>query len=427
MTIFWLVAVLLIVAALLFVIPPLLKFRESDHHIDRRSLNINIYRDQIHDLEQDLENDVITQDQYDQGKLELEKRLLEDVSDDGQPESRGKLAARSTLTSAIILGIAPVFVVSLYLTLGKPELIDGESSTNEVASAGGEDKQHSMSELDSYIEKLEQYLQQNPDDVEKWAMLGRTYYALGRYQDAAQTMGNAMSAGYQEPNFLVDYADALAMTTDRSLEGKPMNLIKRALRMDPNNQKALWLSGTAAYEKGDFESALRYWQRLKSLVPPGSEDAKSMQANIDEAKSLIISRGGVVKDLNIAVDETASVQQAKSAGKSVSGVVKLDPEFSSTVNPLDTVFVFARAPQGPKMPLAIIRARVDELPLDFSLDDSTAMNPSMSISRFSEVVIVARVSKSGNASPQSGDIQGTSKLINVGAKDVSVVINELLP
>jgi len=426
MTVFWIVVVLLILAALLFILPPLL-YQASDYKaIAHHSLNIAVYQDQLAELERDLENDVITSEQFEQARLELERRLLEDVpADNGDVLAKGP--QKSSKAAAIIVGIAvPAFAVGLYQWLGTPESLSPAAiSSVDGAGASMDANPSDMSDqINAMVAQLAQRLKDNPVDPEGWAMLGRSYLVLERLDDAVTAYENAVALASDNPDLLVDYADALAMAGDeRSLEGRPLELIQQALALDPDNQKGLWLAGTAAYEKADFEQALEYWRKLYQMLPKDSEDARVMQSNINEAEGLLAGRA------NIAAGDSPDqdISQDNNQHSQITGVVKLDGKLAKQVNDTDTVFVFARAAAGPRMPLAVIRAQIKDLPLDFSLDDSMAINPAMTISQFPEVIVVARVSKSGNATPQSGDIQGMSDVLRVGKDEAEVVMNEVIP
>jgi cytochrome c-type biogenesis protein CcmH len=420
MTVFYIAAALLIVAALLFIVPPLLRREQQEAVVDRRSLNISIYQDQFAELERDLANDVITREQFEQGKLELERRLLDDVSDlDEAVPVPGKKPAmsRATVVSAVIIaGLVPLLATGVYMQTGTPQAITGNIAS--IATPGDHDLEH---QIDQMIARLEQRLNDFPGDVDGWAMLGRSYLALERFDRALPALDRAVALGGNDPQLLVDFADVLAMTTNNmSLEGRPMELIEQALAIDPTNQKGLWLAGTAEYERMNFEGALVYWRRLQALVPPGSDAARAMQGNIAEIESLIRESG--------ATPAPAPPVAAAEAGRTVSGTIGIDDALRDRVDPADTVFIFARAAQGPRMPLAVLRAEVRDLPLDYTLDDSMAMDPSLSLSRFQEVVVVARVSRSGSAMAESGDLQGSSGVVRTGGDESArVVINEVIP
>jgi cytochrome c-type biogenesis protein CcmH len=235
----------------------------------------------------------------------------------------------------------------------------------------------------------------------------------------------------------------MAVVNNRTLEGEPEKLIARAIKADPNNVKALFLSGTVAFNRGDFAAAVLAWEHAVKVSEPGSETAKQIQGAVDEARQ----RAGLPPSANAVAAAppaaaTGAMAQAASAdaappagggaapaaagGGQVSGRVTLDPALVGKASPDDTVFIFARAAQGPKMPLAILRKQVKDLPISFSLDDSMAMSPAMKLSSFPEVVVGARISKSGTALPQPGDIQGLSAPVKIGAKDLAIKIAEVV-
>jgi cytochrome c-type biogenesis protein CcmH len=270
--------------------------------------------------------------------------------------------------------------------------------------------------------------------MEGWVMLARSYYFLKQYQAASDAFARAAAmTGESNPGILADYADALAMASGRSMAGKPYDLVKKALSIDPNHQKALWLAATATYQQQDYKTTLDYWLKLREQFPQGSDNYVQMTRNIAEVKQF----------LGMNVDEEAEIIQQAQAGQAggeatpaasggggapkVSGVVSLDPSLQDKVSPSDTLFVFARAASGPRMPLAIIRTSVSDLPLEFTLDDSQAMNPQMKISRFNEVVVGARISKSGQAMPQSGDLSGQTGAVKLGSEDLKITIDGVVP
>jgi cytochrome c-type biogenesis protein CcmH len=279
------------------------------------------------------------------------------------------------------------------------------------------------------VARLAQKLASNPDNGEGWVMLARSYNALGRFGEAAAAYAKAEAKYPQDSQFLADYADSLAMAQGQSLEGKPEALIRRALQADGNNLKALALAGTAEFEKSDFAKAIEYWGRMLPLLPADSEMGNSIRANIQVAQE---KQGGTPKSSTpVAQNEQevapkSSTATAAAKLKSVSGTIKLAPTLAARTAPEDTVFVLARPAQGGRMPLAAVRVKVKDLPLAFSFDDSMAMNPSAKLSDFAEVVVAARVSKSGNVVPQRGDLEGVSKPQRPGTSGIVVQIaNEI--
>lgn len=217
------------------------------------------------------------------------------------------------------------------------------------------------------------------------------------------------------------------MSQGQKLEGEPMALLQRALKVDPANYKALALMGTAAFDRKDYRGAIRYWEQVVRTAPADSEFTQSLQASLEEARALAEGRTPIAALPSLMPAAPEAAAPAAAPGARLSGEVKLAPGLAGKVAPNDTLFIFARAEQGPRMPLAILSLKAGELPARFSLDDSTAMAPGMKLSAFSSVMVVARVSKSGNASVQSGDLEGQVGPLKPGAQNVQVVIDRVVP
>jgi len=350
--------------------------------VSAREANIAIYRDQLRELDADLAAGKLTREDYERSRREVEGRLLEDVSaaDATAP------ARRAALPWAAGVAI-PLLAIGIYFVVGSPRMIQREAEHMVTAQ-----------QVEAMVARLAARLRENPDDVDGWKLLGRSYSALGRFPEAADAYARAATKAPRDPQLLADFADALAMARGQTLQGEPEKLVQRALEIDPRNLKALALLGTAAFERKDFQRAADAWQRMLDVVPAGSEDARAIQGNIDEALALKGSR--VLR-----------------------GEVRLSDKLKSKVSPDDLVFIFARAVEGPPMPLAVMRKRVRDLPASFALDDSMAMAPGAKLSAFPRVVVSARVSKSGVANPQPGDLQGASAPVANDASGVRVVID----
>jgi len=424
MVVFSAVVILLVVAALLFLLPPLIRGRSGTLSIARNDVNILLFKDQLKELETDLNNGIITQDQFQQAHADLERSLLQDVTGetDQQSESQSNIGKVSAVFISILI---PVVAVGIYSQLGSGKQgFDPSSASPEMSTKGHQGT------LEEQVRKLQDHLQANPDDIQGWVMLALSYYYLKQYQAASDAFARTVSmTGEQDANLLSDYADALAMSSGRSMAGKPYDLVKKALSIDSNNQKALWLAASATLESKEYETSLGYWQKLRSQFPDGSENYVMMTRNIAEVKQLM----GKPIDAELAIvqkaqaqQDTASASQQGSAGAGngkITGTVVLDGKFKDKASPSDTLFVYARATNGPRMPLAIIKTTVSDLPLNFTLDDSMAMNPQMKLSNFQDVIISARISKSGNAMPQNGDLIGSTNVVKVGTEGVLIKIN----
>ena len=415
MTTFWLIASALVAIALAVLLPSLLRRRTAPERVSRQATNVAVYRDQLRELEQDFVSGILNREGYEEAKREIERRVLEDVSG-----AEAGAAAGGGRNAAVVIGAAiPIVAFALYFAVGNiGALLPGRATVADQAAHGVTEAQ--VRELTA---RLAARMEKQPENVEGWVMLGRSYTALGEFENAARAFGNAVSRSGSDAALLADYADALAMAQGRSLEGEPDKIIQRALKIDPQNVKALALAGTAAFERKDYAGATRYWERIVKDAPADSELAKSVRASIAEARELASQSGHPILAAKEPDAPSKAEPKQEATGKGVSGVVQLAPALTSKVAPEDTLFVFARAAQGPRMPLAILRARAGDLPLKFTLDDDNAMSQGMKLSSQERVVIGARISKSGNATPQSGDLEGTSAPVEVGNSDVAVVID----
>jgi cytochrome c-type biogenesis protein CcmH len=250
---------------------------------------------------------------------------------------------------------------------------------------------------------------------------------LGRHADALPAFKQALALKPDDPNLLTDYADALAVVNGRNLEGEPSKLIARALELDPNNLKALSLAGTAAYLRKDFAGALRHWDKL-AQVAPDSDFVRQIQRGIDEARRLAGTPAPQAQAPGVRAPQAPATTPGAtaSATASVSGSVTLAKSLADKAKPDDAVYVFARAAEGSRVPLAILRKQVKDLPLQFTLDDSMAMSPAAKLSGAPKVIVGARVSKSGGALAQPGDLQGLSAPVAVGSSGLAIEIKDVV-
>jgi len=446
MTAFWVVAGIFIVTALLFVIPALLRnYAPGKEDAERETANVNIYRDQMAELAEDLRNDILSREQYEASKEELQKRMLQDLSTE-HPFVKTFAVKRHGITATVVILLAvPLLAVYLYTVIGDARGLLSQSqlaSATQFHSNDTEEMPDGHAQMKSVMENLIARLQDNPEDVEGWLMLARSYAIMGRFDEASSAYAKLVEMQPESPQFLSDYADVLAMTNEGSLIGKPAQLIDQALQIDPNYPKALALAGTVEFEKKQYGAAAAFWERLLVLIPVESEFAKSVSESITQAKSMagedekqsapvqMAKNDSVGTDIPVAaapVPDNVSKQSAASGVPSISGIVTLNPALAGKVSATDTLFVFARASVGPKMPLAILRVQVKDLPVVFTLDDGMAMTPAMKLSSFPEVVIGARISKTGQAVPASGDLEGYSQPVKVGDTDVAVTIDQQVP
>lgn len=418
--IFWIICTLLLLIALVFVVLPLWRGSAKNNSVQRDHANLEIFRDQIAEMDADLRNGLLTQDMYEQGKRELQSRLLDEVGED-KNVTTATVHSRLKVLSLVLIILLPLFAIGLYAKIGNYSALSpssGHANSNRVDSVVSE----------ATIKELEKKVAANPDDAESLFQLARAYSELERYTDAVQAYDRLTQMVPNEAALWVEYADVLAMASGSKLAGTPTKLLDKALAIDSNNFKGLALSGSAAMEREDYAATVRYWEKLLKLLPQDDANVKMVETGIQHARALLAQKGGGKVPMQIAQAPAREQAPAVQGGKeAISGNVVLSDAVKSKANPDDTLFVLVRAAQGPKMPLAIVRKQVKDLPLKFTLDDSTAMSPQMRMSNFDQVVVIARISKSGNAMTQPGDLQGMSATIKPGAKGIKLVIDTVLP
>ena len=366
-----------------------------------------------------------------QAREPLEKRLVDLVTADTAADS-ADFAARSPRLAAGLAVVVVGVAAAGYAWLGNPAALDATARANPDVPAGNG---HSVTreQIEAMVERLAERMRERPDDADGWAMLGRSHAVLGQHDKALPAFKRAAELRSDDPTLLADYADALAVVNGNTLEGEPAKLIERALAIDPRHLKALSLAGTLAFDRQDFAGAVRHWEQMLA-VAPDSELTRQIQGGIDEARRrlgggapLASAAPAAARPAPPAVPAPAAAPSPGAGGpSSVSGRVTLSGKLASKAAPDDTVFIFARPAEGPRMPLAILRKQVRDLPLAFTLDDSMAMSPAARLSSATSVVVGARISKSGNATAQPGDLQGFSAAVAPGATGLSIEIGEVV-
>ncbi|CAG9168320.1 hypothetical protein LMG23992_01091 [Cupriavidus laharis] len=397
MTTFWFLAAALMAVTMAGLLWPLLRHPSGAVVADRPAPALrDVYRDQLRELDADLRAGTLSPTRHAEARDELAHRLLDDS---GQPGIVQREHRSSPLLAAALLALLPSAAILLYLHLGNPVALWGAGDRHAA-----EDSQHELSvaQVEGMVNQLATRLRDKPDDPEGWSMLARSYTALQRYDDAAAAYARAVALAPEVAALRADYADVLASTNGGSLEGPAMEQIQRALALDPDDPKGLALAASAAAERGETAEAIAYWEHLYRLLPPDSQTAARVAANLAAAR-------GTGKS---------------PAATGISGTLALAPGAARTPAPDETVFLYARALDGPRMPLAVLRRTVRDLPLRFTLDDSLALTPERKLSGQARVMVEARISASGNATPQAGDLTGQAGPIQLGAQDVQVIIGQ---
>lgn len=401
MTVFLLFAALMLAAALFFVLPPLLQKDRDTSQAQRAALNLDIMRDQLRELDADLEAGSIDAAGYEAARRDLEQRVAEEVQPDTQAAPAPVKKAWVAVALAILL---PVTAGALYYGLGTPKGLDPANTAPQASP------QYTPEQISAMVDKLATEMKEHPDDYKGWTMLARSYAKLGRINEAGQAYAHVVQLMPHNAELLAEYAEVLG-SSKQSLIGEPEKIIEQALAADPNSVAALAMSGAVSYERHNYQGAVTQWRKILALVPPNSEIAQAVTNRIDETLSV----SGMPAESRAA--------DAKAA--SLAGTVDIDPALRAQAKDDDTVFVFARAVNGPPMPLAVLRKQVKDLPISFTLDDSMSMMPSAKLSGFKDVVVGARVSKSGNPMPAAGDLEGVSATVHPGAKDLKIRIDSV--
>jgi cytochrome c-type biogenesis protein CcmH len=398
---------LLIVSALIliafgFILPPLWR-KPALLAADLDQRNILIAQHRLAELKENRRLGGLSQAQYDEQLADLEQAL----SDDLDIKSNVSLASSQGRWVIYVLVVAvPVLAGWLYFTLGNYPAV---SHSAEMAVDPDTLKQ---AEVNKMVEGLAEKMKANPDDAQGWLMLGRSYKVLEQHGKAVDAFAHAYQLLGDQAEIMLLYADALAFVNDKNLTGKPAELVFKALALEPDNMNALWLGGMAKAQQGDTATAITLWKKLEALLPPGSESQQEIQGLLAKVESASPQ----------AAAQPDAAPTANVPGAAITVQVSLAPELQKSATPGDTVFVYAQALSGPKMPLAIVRKQVSDLPLTVSLDDTMAMMPNMKLSNFAEVKLLARISKSGNAMSQSGDMIGSIDQVALTDKNSHTII-----
>jgi len=412
---FFIIAVILTLIAIAFVVPPFLKKKPNStkntqtSDVDRNAMNVSIYKERLAELEQE----DLTTEQLAQAKQELEKTLAQDLA---SAEGGISNQARARWATSIIVAIAiPVLALGSYWKLGSWQLLTKvEAQPTSHSNTGSE------SEFDEMVIKLAARLEKQPDNLEGWQMLARSYAVMGDYAKTVQTYNKIMAHFGDQPDVLSDYAEFLAQSNQGKFIGLPTQLLKTALSVNPQHGKALWLSGLAAMENSDYEAAVKHWQAVLVQLPPSeTKIIELLERHIAKARE------------HIEGNSPASVAKPSHDVKKVSKIevqVKLAPDLQNQLKPNQTLFIYARATTGSPMPLAILRKSASELPITVTLDDSMAMMRDKNLSSVQAVTVMARISSSGGARLQSGDLVGEVTPVVLSEQDkVEVIINRIAP
>ena len=402
---FWLIVSVLVIIAFLFILPAFWRRRLiADANLDQENITIAQYR--LAELKDSRQSGALSESEYAEQLADLELAL----SDDLDIKTTTKVTnAQGRWVVYVLLIVVPLLSTGLYFLLGNYPAV------SHSAEMSVDTERLKLAEINKMVTRLAEKMQVNPDNGQGWLMLGQSYRALEQYPKAVEALANAYRLLGDKPEVMLLYADALANANDKNLIGKPSELIAKVLALEPDNMEALWLGGMAKAQSGEDQAAYDTWKKLIGLLPPGSEGQKQIQGLLDQL---------VAEKPNIIVDNKSS-KPAAANGVEVKVTVDIAAELKAKSKPNDTVFIYAQALSGPKMPLAIARKIVSELPVTVTLNDTMAMMPNMKLSNFPKVKLLARVSASGNAMPQVGDLIGSVDSVEITDKaDHKIIIND---
>lgn len=397
--------------------------RPSNSRTDRIQKNVQIARQRLDDLKQREISEELESDEAALQQQEIERGLLDDITHATETEKAQSNSKDSKVPqwTAVCVAISfPITAAVLYLLLGEPGVItDPESVARQVTTSQSQDPQSSAERpsFDQMIRTLQEHLAVNTEDAQGWATLAQIYVAEQRFAEAAVAFSRVRAINGDSADVLVRQADALAMANNGNLQGEPSELIDKALTLDPQHASGLWLAGLAAAARGDFRAALDHWIGAEQNIS-NEESLLEIRRLIAEAKTRLEVSGELV----------ASTVAPSVGDPSIEVSVAIEPSIRAEVNPDDAVFVFARAVDGPPVPLAAIKLQVKDLPTTVKLDDSLAMVPNMKISAFDEIMVGARISRSGTAQQSSGDFFGQTGVIHTSDKQaLELTISQQVP
>jgi len=423
MILFWIIAAAMLLAALALLLPTLLRPKQFVDR-DLNQINVNIAKQRLKELEAEYQAGQHSDAQYQQIQKDLEQQLANDL--EKEQISPNKKIKSSNMVSIIIATTVPLLTITLYLTRGNMDAMEisgpgagADAPMNRMAQNGP------APSIDEMIATLKEKLADKPNNPQGWYMLARSYMALKQYSKAVEAWDELLSLiGPNDPEVLVQYADALAMTQGGRLTGKPAEQVFQALELDPNNTQGLWLAGMAMQEQKDYMAALNYWRQLEPNMDDDPESQVALRDLINRAERKL--KVEVTDFQALPSIASASNKPTANSASAIRLEIDLDPSLAAKVAIEDSLFIYAKALSGPPMPLAAVRKKAIDLPLSITLDDSMAMMPQMKLSNFKQVKVGARISKSGNAIAQDGDFYAEVQPVTVGQEGViKILIKEI--
>lgn len=430
MTSFTLIALVLTLITLGLLIWPLRKNRNSVSYA-RQAQNIHYAKERINELEEQLKNASITATDYEALKLEIESNLADDIDLENQTnpvESTIDTQKSNKILVILLCCLLPLGAAGFYSFVGTPEALTAKQEA-PLETKPGIDKN-----IDEMLAILEKRLEEQPNDVKGWSILAKTYFQLRQYDDAKRSMLKLLELQGESAPLLTSLADVTGLANRNNYIGEPQQYLERALKLDPNNRQALWMLGLAATQNQDHQTALVHWNRLLPMLTDTPAQQSQLEELISQGQakigngSLALTPSESKPKMADGNEEVASkvdnVASQKATTDAIQVSVSIAPAMLEKAEPTDLVFIFAKASQGPPAPLAVKRLTVADLPITISLSDSDAMIEQFKLSLFEDVIISARVAKSGNPIPQTGDLESSSVAVkNTTTEKVTLSIS----
>ena len=414
MTLFLLSASSLLLISIIIIIRTLMN--KNNEKINSNQNSIDIYNQKLKEINFDIENHLITKSEANNAIEELEYSLIKDNKNTDILDSKlyfSNLKSKKTI-SIILLLVIPVFVISVYSFIGTPNSIEKLVLVSDLKNTKNDSEK--LVSVEQMLKRVERRLLDDPNNSDDWLMLANSYVVLKRYPEAIRALENLYRLKGDDPSLLFRYADVLAMANSGIFAGKPSELIKKALQLDPQNTMGLWLAGLVAYEEGEVKKAINYWENVLPKLEIGSEEEKNIRKYIEFAK----------ENNNISIQNNGSITQEK-IEYSLKLSIELSPNFTN-INKNKAVFIYAKPINSPNnMPIIVLRKTVADLPLLVEMNDSMSMLPSNKLSDYKSVQVLARISNSGNAKSEKGDLIGTVESMSTTSKNITkLIINTTL-
>lgn len=427
-TLFWIILLLMLLVAVVILIYPLLRVRPSEA-LAYKDSNLGLYDDKLAELEADLGEGRIEHEQYQLARQEIDRELLQDVPVENRDTAAVHYAARIKRQPVLAMMISvfiPMLAFLVYMQLGMHTSTGMQQTQMQAQAQAQSRQQENIASVEQMTRQLAARLQQQGGSLEEWSMLGRAYKHIGQYVLSAEAFAQAVKIN-PSAQLMLEQSEVIALANNQTFTPEARDLVKRALEMEPENVNVLWFAGVAEFQAGNYRNSIDHLSKLSAQAKQDQEINRSLRLYIEKARNALIAAGEAVPTTNEILGSSASPAQSAGTGASVQVKVEINDEVRSRFSDGDAVFVYAKAAAGPKMPLAVQRLTLAQLPTTVTLDDSMAMMEGMNMSAFGSVVVSARVTTTGSAIAKAGDYIGQFKVDDVSnAELVEVNINTMV-